>query len=78
MEENPRQHRFTLVFDREAYSPELFAEMQSQRIVVLTYHKYPGEDWPQTASLGCGILKSCRRADYASDGRWGFRSLLVT
>jgi hypothetical protein len=46
MEENPRQHRFTLVFDREAYSPELFAEMRTRRIAVLTYHKYPGEDWP--------------------------------
>src|SRR5437879_4181722 len=44
MEDNPRQHRFTLVFDREAYSPELFAEMQAKRIAVVTYHKYPGED----------------------------------
>jgi hypothetical protein len=41
MEDNPRQHRFTLVFDREAYSPELFAEMQAKRIAVVTYHKYP-------------------------------------
>ena len=46
LDANPRQHRFTLVFDREGYSPELFAEMQSQRIAVLSYHKYPGEDWP--------------------------------
>jgi hypothetical protein len=46
MEVNPRQHRFTLVFDREAYSPELFAEMRTRRIAVLTYHKYPGQDWP--------------------------------
>ena len=29
IEVNPRQHRFTLVFDREGYSPELFAEMQA-------------------------------------------------
>jgi hypothetical protein len=43
---NPRQHRSTLVFDREGYSPEFFAEMQTKRIAVLTYHKYPGEDWP--------------------------------
>src|ERR1019366_10703538 len=28
MRDNPRQHRFTLVFDREAYSPEFFAEMR--------------------------------------------------
>jgi hypothetical protein len=46
MEGDPRQHRFMLVFDREAYSPELFAEMKAKRIAVLTYHKYPGDDWP--------------------------------
>jgi len=45
MRDDPRQHRFTLVFDREAYSPEFFAEMKSQRIAILSYHKYPGEDW---------------------------------
>jgi hypothetical protein len=45
MRDNPRQHRFTLVFDREAYSPEFFAEMKSRRIAILSYHKYPGEDW---------------------------------
>src|SRR5437588_1830332 len=42
----PRQHRFTLVFDREAYSPEFFAAMRLQHIAILTYHKYPGGDWP--------------------------------
>ena len=46
MRDNPRQHRFTLVLDREAYSPEFFAEMKLRRIAVLSYHKYPGEDWP--------------------------------
>jgi hypothetical protein len=46
MRDDPRQHRFTLVFDREAYSPEFFAEMKLRRIAVLSYHKYPGEDWP--------------------------------
>ena len=45
LDANPRQHRFTLVFDREGYSPELFAEMQAKQIAVLSYHKYPGEDW---------------------------------
>jgi hypothetical protein len=45
MRDDPRQHRFTLVFDREAYSPEFFAEMKSRRIAILSYHKYPGEPW---------------------------------
>src|SRR5437899_7120940 len=79
MEDNPRQHRFTLVFDREAYSPELFAEMQAKRIAVVTYHKYPGEDWPaeefreQTVELGGGAvvrMKLAERGSRLSNGLW--------
>ena len=34
--------RFVLVFDREGYSPVFFKEMwQSNRIVCITYHKFP-------------------------------------
>src|SRR5213596_544577 len=44
--EDPRAHWFTLVFDREGYSPELFAELFQKRIAILTYHKFPKEDWP--------------------------------
>lgn len=41
-----RLARFTLVFDREGYSPEFFKEMWEQhRIACLTYNKYPKEDW---------------------------------
>jgi hypothetical protein len=39
------EHRFTLVFDREAYSPSFFREMKDRHIAILTYHKYPGENW---------------------------------
>jgi hypothetical protein len=42
---HPRLHRFTLVFDREGYSPDFFKEMRDKRIAVLTYHKFPGEPW---------------------------------
>ena len=45
--DDPRAHRFTLVFDREGYSPEFFHQMRQQRIAILTYHKYPGESWPK-------------------------------
>ena len=38
--------RFTLIFDREGYSPDLFAELQKERIAALSYHRYPGQDWP--------------------------------
>ena len=40
-------HRFTVVFDREGYSPDFFAKMKKKRIACLTYHKYPGQDWPK-------------------------------
>ena len=39
--------RFVIVFDREGYSPEFFKEMwRTHRIACITYHKYPGDDWP--------------------------------
>jgi hypothetical protein len=50
-----RQHWFTLVFDREAYSPEFFGEMQQERIAILSYHKYPGEDWPVEEFAACSV-----------------------
>ena len=34
-----------MVFDREGYSPELFEVMWRKRIAILTYHKFPKEDW---------------------------------
>jgi hypothetical protein len=44
---DPSLHRFTLVFDREGYSPEFFHTMRGLRIACQTYHKYPKEDWPE-------------------------------
>lgn len=40
-----RAHWFTIVFDREGYSPELFEQMRKKRIAILTYHKFPQQDW---------------------------------
>jgi hypothetical protein len=42
---DPRAHWFTMVFDREGYSPELFEQMWEKRIAILTYHKFPKDDW---------------------------------
>lgn len=39
-------HRFTIVFDREGYSPDFFKRMKDLRIACLTYRKSPGDDWP--------------------------------
>ena len=43
--EHSRAHWFTMVFDREGYSPDLFEKMKDKRIAILTYHKFPKEDW---------------------------------
>jgi hypothetical protein len=45
LEADPWRVRFVLVFDREAYSPQLFADLKALRIGILTYHKFPGEAW---------------------------------
>ncbi len=43
---NPRLHRFVVIFDREGYSPKLFAELWRQRIACQTYRRGAVEDWP--------------------------------
>lgn len=41
-------HRFTLIFDREGYSPDFFQRMKEQyRIACISYHKFPENDWPE-------------------------------
>ncbi len=48
LEDAPFLCRFILVFDREGYSPAFFAEMwRKHRIACISYHKHPGEDWPE-------------------------------
>jgi transposase len=48
LQENPYLCRFLLVFDREGYSPAFFKDMWTRyRIGCMTYHKYPGESWPE-------------------------------
>lgn len=47
MAADPRVPRFTMIFDREGYSPDLFVALKPQGIAALTYHRYPEtEDWP--------------------------------
>jgi hypothetical protein len=77
--DNPRQRRFTLAFDREAYSPEFFAEMKSRRIAILSYRKYPGEDWPVEAFAESSVrlasgeevtMKLAERGTMLSNRQW--------
>ena len=44
---DPLRHHFTLVFDREGYSPDFLLRMRQRRIACLTYHKHPEANWPQ-------------------------------
>jgi len=79
MQDDPRRHRFTLVFDREGYSPDFFAEMKQARIAVLTYHKYPGENWPLEEFTDCSLclaggevvtMKLAERGSRLSNNLW--------
>lgn len=45
---DPWRCRFTLIFDREGYSPAFFKEMWDRhRIACITYHKHPKGTWAQ-------------------------------
>ena len=47
-EEDQFVPRFTLIFDREGYSPDFMNRMWEKCIACQTYHKYPGDDWPES------------------------------
>src|SRR5207237_2907025 len=36
---------FTVVIDREVYSPDFFPHLWQKLIALLTYHKFPKDDW---------------------------------
>jgi predicted nucleic acid-binding Zn-ribbon protein len=66
-----RRHRFTLIFDREGYSPGFLQRLKDQRIACLTYHKYPGEDWGQEEFFPCEVQLAsgaCVEMDLAERG----------
>ena len=48
-------HRFTLVFDREGYSPVFFLRMKKRRVACLTYHKFPAEAWADEEFHACPV-----------------------
>lgn len=76
---DPLRHRFTLVFDREGYSPAFLKRMKAQHIACLTYHKFPGEDGsqedfaPYRVRLASGetvTLDLAERGTCLSNGLW--------
>lgn len=77
--EDPWAHWFTLVFDREGYSPELFQYLWQKRIAVLTYHKFPQDPWREqefhsySVSPGGGetvTMKLAERGTQLSNQSW--------
>jgi hypothetical protein len=47
LDADPLRMRFRLISDSEGYSPGLFKRMAAKRIACQTYHKHPGEAWPE-------------------------------
>jgi hypothetical protein len=79
LDADPLRHRFTLVFDREGYSPAFLLRMKTQHIACLTYHKFPGEDWSQEEFAPCQVrlasaevvtLQLAERGTCLSNGLW--------
>lgn len=76
---DPRLHRFTVVFDRAGYSPKFFAAQKARRVAILTYHKFPSDDWaveefaPHPVPLAHGeevTLSLAQRGTCLSNGLW--------
>jgi len=76
---DPLLHRLTLVFDREGYSPDFFRRVKKKRVACLTYHKFPGPDWPSdefrphTVKLASGQtieMYLAERGTRLSNGLW--------
>ena len=80
LEADPLRHRFTVIFDREGYSPDLFARLENEhRIAILTYHKHPGEDWAPSEFNDTALtlvngeqvsLSLAERGTRLSNGHW--------
>ena len=79
LQTDPLQHRFTLVFDREGYSPEFFSDMKRRRVAILSYHKFPEEDWPAEEFRACSVplaggevvtMQLAERGSRLTNGLW--------
>lgn len=56
LQADPDLHRFTVVIDREGYSPTFFAELwRERRIAIQTYRRGEAEPWPLDDFRECGV-----------------------
>ena len=76
---DPHLHRFTLVYDREGYSPDMMYRLKKKRIACLSYHKFPGEKWAPdeftahqvTLANGCVVkMNLAERGSRLSNKLW--------
>lgn len=80
LQSNALLHRFTVIFDREGYSPALMLEMKLQRIAIITYHKFPKKIWDSTefkvhtsvekTTGTTKVLQLAERGTKLSNGLW--------
>jgi len=79
LDANPLLHRFTLVFDREGYSPDLWSRLKHKRVACLSYNKFPKLDWDvqefakQTVTLVNGQttrMELAERGTCLNNGLW--------
>jgi hypothetical protein len=84
MLEDENEPLFTLVFDREAYSPEFFAMLwEKYRIAIITYRKNVKEDWEEDLFEECSVpstigstnMKLCEKEFQTPDGKYTMREV---
>jgi len=84
MEEDDNEPLFTLVFDREAYSPEFFTMLwEKYRIAIITYRKNVKDDWDETLFEECSVpttmgntnMKLCEKEYRSPDGKYTMREV---
>jgi hypothetical protein len=84
MEANADEPLFTLVFDREAYSPQFFTHLWDKyRIAVITYRKNVKDQWNESlfeeytvpTTMGNEPMKLAEQEFCAADGKYPMREL---
>jgi hypothetical protein len=84
MEDDPDEPLFTIVFDREAYSPEFFDWLWTKyRIAIITYRKNVTDQWdeglfktyPVPTTFGNEPMKLCEHPFYTPDGNYCMREV---
>jgi hypothetical protein len=84
MESNPDEPVFTLIFDREAWSPEFFARLwEKYRIAVITYRKNVTDNWDEAlfdhytvpTTIGKEEMKLHEGKFCSADGKYSMREV---